>query len=269
VLARLLARVRGGLAWSAPFRRRYGAIHGARLALAARRLGYKGAPGELVALPVPGLAHPLVGRARTADSAVFQQHFMWEELAEGDLPATAQLVVDAGANVGYSAVWFARRYPGARIICLEVEPANVALLRRNTAGFPGVEVIEAGLWSRATRLAIADPGAAANAFRVVEAPDGPIPALGVADILERAGAARIDILKIDIEGAELEVFAEGSACWLDRVEVLLVELHDGMRPGCVEALERALQGRPFRRSRSGEYTVARRLPSNANPKAPS
>ncbi|HEX5633148.1 MAG TPA: FkbM family methyltransferase [Gemmatimonadales bacterium] len=266
MLGRVLARVRGGVEWSAPYRRRYGALRGTRLAVAARRLCYAGAPGELVRLPVPGLPHPLLGRARTADGAVFQQHFMFEELA-GDLPARARVVVDAGANVGYSAVWFALRYPGARIVCLEVEPSNLALLRRNTAGLPGVELVEAGLWGHVARLAIADPSAAANAFRVVEAPDGPIPALGVADLLERIGAESIDVLKIDIEGAEVEVFEEGSARWLDRVEVLLVELHDALRPGCTAALDRALQGRPFQRSRSGEYTVARRLPAHANPKA--
>jgi hypothetical protein len=52
---------------------------------------------------------------------------------------------------------------------------------------------------------------------------------------------RIDILKIDIEGAEKEVF-ESSSKWIDKVSVIMTELHDQIRPGSARAFSEATQG---------------------------
>jgi hypothetical protein len=85
-----------------------------------------------------------------------------------------------------------------------------------------------------------------------------VEAVDVPSLLDGSGAARIDLLKLDIEGAELEVLRDGADRWIDRVETLFVELHDRFRPGCSEALERAVARRGFARARAGEYDVLRR-----------
>jgi len=63
----------------------------------------------------------------------------------------------------------------------------------------------------------------------------------------------IDLLKIDIEGSEKEVF---EACdWQDRLDSIVIELHDRFKPGCSQVVNRALQG--FSRTTSGDLTCYR------------
>ena len=172
------------------------------LALLPAVFGARGTPTEV---RMPGIATPLVLRARTSDVLVAVQILLLDEL---DVPAlrAPQLIVDAGANIGLSAITLASRWPDATIVCLEIDPANLALLRRNTSAWPRIQVVPKGLWRRAARLRVEDETAASWAFRVVEDPNGPIPGIGVTELLAELGRDRIDLMKVDIEGAEHEVF---------------------------------------------------------------
>jgi hypothetical protein len=82
---------------------------------------------------------------------------------------------------------------------------------------------------------------------------GAIAAISIPDLLLEAGTDSIDLLKLDIEGAEKELF-ENHACsgWLARTRAVIVELHDRFKPGCTAAVERAVGGQSFRRSQVGE-----------------
>ncbi len=75
------------------------------------------------------------------------------------------------------------------------------------------------------------------------------------EVMARAGASRIDILKLDIEGAEQELFESDSDTWLDRVNALIVELHDRLRPGCSDAFYRAIRRHNFARLYRGEHVL--------------
>jgi len=59
-------------------------------------------------------------------------------------------------------------------------------------------------------------------------------------LLDQAGFYNVEILKIDIEGAELEVFSNGAEEWLSRVNLIIIETHDRFRPGSEEAVRRAV-----------------------------
>jgi hypothetical protein len=63
--------------------------------------------------------------------------------------------------------------------------------------------------------------------------------------MEKFQISGIDLLKIDVEGAECEIF-ETSQNWIERVRTICIELHDRLRPGCREAYERATTGFPKR-----------------------
>jgi FkbM family methyltransferase len=146
------------------------------------------------------------------------------------------------------------------VVALEVDADNFALLERNTRPYPNIVAWHRGLWHGVTRMKIANPDARAWAYRGEEADGDPdsVAALGVADILDELGFPRADLLKIDIEGGELEVFTIGVERWIDRVDTIAVEVHDGHRPGCSAAVRGALATRGYRESRSGEYLVFRR-----------
>jgi len=257
----MLARVRDLWRYLAPWQRRYGMLAGTRLGLQMRRLEYAAQRGTIVQLRVPGLREPVHGRARSSDAFVFRQHFLHAELDAG-LPMAADVLVDAGANVGYAALFLARRFPAARVICVEVDSGNLALLARNVAGYPNIDVVPGGIWSHTTRLAIENPEGEAFAFRVTERPDGPIGAHGVDDLMRERGLARIDVLKLDVEGAEVEVFSSALK-WIDRVDTILVEAHESLRPGCTAMIESVARAHDFMTTTTGEYTVMRRTATPA------
>jgi hypothetical protein len=88
-----------------------------------------------------------------------------------------------------------------------------------------------------------------------------VPAFTVDSLLSQMGWADVDVLKVDIEGAEREVFE--SASWMYRVRACMVELHDHLQPGCLAAFERAVtsfQGRAV----CGETIVAWQETSHVN-----
>ncbi len=76
--------------------------------------------------------------------------------------------------------------------------------------------------------------------------------------MEQMGLEHIDVLKIDIEGSEIEVLRSAPS-WIEHVGVILIELHDRFRPGCTQALDRALADYTCERSSRGVTTVVRNI----------
>lgn len=207
--------------------------------------------------PNPLNGDSLFIRPGTVDQIVYNEVFVANEydIASGD----PQFVVDAGAHIGLSSVFFASKYPKATVVAIEPEPSNFAMLLENTKTYSNVEPVQAGLWGSKVSLRIVDPAAGSWGFRVSEEPDGEgIPAVVIQDILTEFGVSRIDILKMDIEGAELEVLTNAQS-WMDAVGTLIIELHDRFRPGCSDALANALRGFDYERSVSGESVVIANL----------
>jgi FkbM family methyltransferase len=204
--------------------------------------------GSLVRLRIPGIAHPVWARRGTSDVATFDEVFVAREYQLPFPDFAPRHALDLGANVGYASVAFAARWPEARILAVEPSGQNLALLNMNIRPWRHVVALQAAVWSQPARVRIANPGAPANAYRMSESaspePDA-VPAYTVDQLIARLGCERLGLLKMDIEGAEAEIFRH-AAGWLDQVDVLLVELHDRLVPGCGQALGDALRGRRFR-----------------------
>ena len=94
---------------------------------------------------------------------------------------------------------------------------------------------------------------------------GSVAATTIPEILRQSSADKIDLLKLDIEGAELELFSCGSDVWLGHVRLLVLELHDRFRPGCAQALYTAANGRPFTQEIRGETLFIRFRESCSSP----
>jgi FkbM family methyltransferase len=249
------------------YRSPFGAVSGPLVALSlalVRRLP----PGWVVPVRVPRLRRPVWLRTHSTDIEVFEQIFMKMELRL-PLAAAPRTIVDAGANIGIASLWFARAYPDARIVALELEPGNCEMLARNTRGYPNIRVVNAGLWSHRARLRVVDSGYGAYAFHAAQAEadePGTVPALGVADLADEVGG-RIDLLKIDIEGSEVAVFARGTEAWIDRVDAIAVEPHDRIFAEATDTI-RAATAERFDESQVGEYLVyTRRRAGAAAPRA--
>ncbi|MGW4365722.1 FkbM family methyltransferase [Nocardia takedensis] len=153
-----------------------------------------------------------------------------------------RVIVDLGANIGLSALYFQSVFPSARIVCAEPVADNVAMLRENARvnGFSW-EVAEAAIagadgtvtlypnewWSSSTTTGHVAQARESNSGRlesVLRLPSTEVEAVEVGTLLDRYGIETVDILKMDIEGAEAEVLA-GDTAWLDRVRLLIIEIH--------------------------------------------
>ncbi|HKP33212.1 MAG TPA: FkbM family methyltransferase [Sphingomicrobium sp.] len=213
---------------------------------AAKRLGV-----PEIRLKVPGLRHKVAVRVADSDIYDFNHSLAWgrEPLNLGFTPRT---IVDAGANVGYSVLRFLLEYPEARIVAIEPDAGNLAQIVKNCATYRNLIVEPHALWTHRTRLKITNPEEGSNAFQVAEDPNGSITSISIPDIIERHSIDMIDLLKVDIEGSEIEVFSDSDA-WLPKVRALLVETHDCLRPGTEDAVKRATQGRMMFQRHVGEY----------------
>lgn len=206
--------------------------------LAAARASVTGA---VVTMTVKkgGLRHPIHLRTPSSDIPTYRQVFVDKEYAFSTRQ-DPKVIVDAGANIGLASVYFANKYPNARIIAIEPEQSNFEVLKANTKHYPNITPIQAALWNRNEEINLIDPGLGKWGFMTGEkaaseaATDNichAVKAMTVDSIMDEFGIDRINILKVDIEGAEKEVFSDTSA-WIDKVDALIVELHERMKPGC-------------------------------------
>jgi FkbM family methyltransferase len=213
------------------------------VAATARIIGTRALRVPFTTLPIPGSRERFRVRTRGLDVRVFNQIFVWREYdidgfehAKGFERALREplLVVDCGANIGCSAVWFARRYPRAKVVAVEPEGGNFEQLAHNAHRYPNIEPLRAAVWNSRTEVVIANPQADSWGYRTASAPSALpsaqlIPTVTLDEILARHATSRTVIVKIDIEGAETGLFAENTG-WLERVDLLIIELHDWMLP---------------------------------------
>lgn len=234
----------------------------------ARSLGLEGLRIFLVSamsrnevlVAFPGISEPVKIRAGTSDKYCFEQIFL-----EGDykleLRCDPALIVDGGANVGYASIFFANHYPRANILAIEPEPSNFSTLLANVRCYPQIKAVRAAVWSKSEPVVVNNPdeswaayvldaGSAAESRHSVT-----VQGLTIGNLLQMCGKETIDILKLDVEGAEREIFLSSDCSWLRRTKILIVELHDRLVPGCSEALEKALSAYSFRRTVKGENII--------------
>jgi FkbM family methyltransferase len=207
---------------------------------------------------------PFFVRPQESDASVFHQIFGIRsyELPPKLQPKEARWVIDAGANIGCSTLYFAKRYPNAKVVAIEPEESNFSLLEQNTWRYGNVQRLKGALWSKRTSVGAFDKEAQKWAFRYGETSvptSGFTPAFGMGDILAMYDMPRIDILKLDIEGAEKEVFTEGYEEWLDLCDVIMIELHENYAPMCTHVFYAAISSRPFIQRCAGEHLFVKFL----------
>jgi FkbM family methyltransferase len=227
--------------WTIDFLLRWVPIMGVRSALVYRDFTLRGATGRLrggavrlrMRRPFRG---PLVLRENASDFWTFREIIEWDVYRPVfEHVRTAKTVVDLGANVGLTSLCFAARWPGCRIIAVEPNAETFAVLERNLSALVRrgqCQVVRAAIWSRETSL-VEDSSAPRkhfNAFRVSETTASEVaaadryPGISMPTLMQRYGVGEIDLLKIDIEGAETELFT-GDVSWLTRTGAIAIEFH--------------------------------------------
>ncbi len=219
--------------------------------------GYRllGVPKEVTALP-PGVQHPVHIRIKTTDELIYRSVLLDGEYAF-ELPFYPSTILDAGANIGTASIYFANKFPLAKIIAVEAEKSNFDMLVKNVRPYPSIVPVHAALWNRDGEICIETPDCATGAFGewgfvVHEGNAGAlVRAVTMQTLMRELNIESFDLAKIDIEGAEQEVFTDSQ--WLKGSRCLMIELHDRFRPGCTEKVQVAMSG--FARSQRGETTL--------------
>ena len=151
--------------------------------------------------------------------------------AKSPLPPNP-VIVDAGGNVGLSGLWCHAMYRPAALHVFEPASENFDLLSKNLAALPGVVANRAAVGREAGTLSL-NHGEFAGMHSLKPIPGarlGDSEAVAVVtleDYMATHAIAGIDLLKIDVEGSELDVL-EGLGPRLADVGVILGEVHEDM-----------------------------------------
>jgi FkbM family methyltransferase len=216
---------------------------------------------------IDGSRPPVILRRGTSDRLVFEQVFIGQEYEGHQLTRQPRTIVDAGANIGLSSICFALKYPAAKILAIEPDIRNYRMLVRNSQPYANIEPVHGALWATKTSVAIANLGDSPWAYRVDDSEGSAtgssvlIDTITMPEVISWAEGT-IDLLKLDIEGAEYQLFSSDSPEWVNSVETIVVELHDWLVPGCSMGLYRAIQDWDFDQYVSHEnlYIVRRPTP---------
>lgn len=217
----------------------------------------------------PPFPNDILLRKDTTDLETFDEIFVAEIYASVCKLQKCDYIVDLGANIGLASLMFVMRYPKARIFALEPAEENFSLLQHNlSTGLKSgrIQAEQAAIWNSSTvlkiehmtegrfsgtRVADHSKDAAADSVRAYAMPT----------LLERAGFPHIDLLKVDIEGAEVALL-EGDTSWLEKVNLLAIEFHgDSRQESGFDAL---MAAKGFDTSNPTPHTtIARRVPKVA------
>jgi FkbM family methyltransferase len=224
---------------------------------------YRSSRGEAV-VQVPFLTSPIRARRGTVDVDVFDQIFVmrhynlrncsqWPVIQQKYQQIRARgrrpLIIDCGANIGMSALYFSHLFPEAAIVAIEPDAENFRMLSRNSAANPLILPVRAAVSDRPGWVSIKNPEAHAWAFQTAESVErraDSIPAITIADAASRVEDHEPLIVKVDIEGAEEQLFRSNTG-WISTWPMLSIELHDWMRPwaGSSQSFFKALAGLDF------------------------
>lgn len=202
-----------------------------------------------VRLDVGGLL--LWVRPRTTDLKVVRSCMLGEFQPALDLVQPQYgMVIDAGGYIGLTSIIFAEQFPDSLIVCLEPSAENFRIARQNCAPWPNIEVVNAALAPNHGRVTLKDPGTGHWGFTIADShaqgrtltPLGDVAAVTLDELLARFGKEGVDLLKLDIEGAEYALLKERPG-WVDRCSVIVAEMHDRICPGATRAFINATDSR--------------------------
>ncbi len=213
--------------------------------------------GNLSNLKTGNLAYPFNLRNNPFDYATFEEVIL-NETYNIPLRFNPKYIIDGGGNIGLSACFFATKYPNSAIVSIEPDAENYSLLQLNCKPYNNIQSLQCGIWKNNAQLKIENTNAGNNAFTVTETDEvasGTIKALTVLSVMEQFGMPHIDVLKLDIEGSEKEVFEENFEAWLPKTRVLIIELHDEMKKGSSRAVFNAVNQFDFSFDMKGENVI--------------
>ena len=137
------------------------------------------------------------------------------------------LIIDCGANIGLSLIYFKQLYPNSQIIAFEADPNIAEICRYNVEqfNFKDVDVINAAVWTEDGYMSFLPNDSLGGKLEggSDSSKSISVKTLRLLPYLEMP----VDFLKIDIEGAEVDLLLDIKDS-LDKVGLLFVEYHSSV-----------------------------------------
>lgn len=214
---------------------------------------------ELVEVNPHGVEQPIYLRRGTSDILNYRGIFEREEYSF--LTDPLHQILDLGGYIGLASVYFANRFPDAKILLVEPDPDNFILASLNCRGYKNITCVNFGVWSHSCLInQTGQVGKLGGDFGKMFSESTPaenemgIKAKSIIELMSLAKFDSLDFCKIDIEGSEKVLFDSSDAFeWLDRCKIVSCEFHDRMVEGCTDSGHKALKSAGFKSYRNGEY----------------
>ncbi len=206
----------------------------------------------------------------SSDLAVFNQVYGWLEYQKvvetyknsfNFNPENEINIIDAGSNIGLTSLYFLDYFKQVNLISVEPEKENFKVLQANLQNLPKqcqTQQINGGIWSSDTFLKIVSDFRDQSdwSFRVEETNNpNDIKAYSINSLLKSNNWNSIDILKIDIEGSEKQIFdvQNSDVSFLSKTKCIAIEIHDEFN--CREMIYQVLSDYNFTYFNNGELTI--------------
>jgi FkbM family methyltransferase len=182
-------------------------------------------------------AHEMV-IATGGELAVLHHILIDEEYAPRRNP---QVILDLGANAGFATLFFHRRFPEARIVAVEPDPGTYRRLVRNVGSLPRVTTVHAAIAGREGPVTFYPSAESISSSMFPRGRTGTtvVAGLSIEKLMQEHRLQSVDLLKVDIEGAELEALR---AAPLNRVGELIAEVHYDLHREDETAVRELLEG---------------------------
>lgn len=176
-------------------------------------------------------------------------YYMWKDIFENELykfnksdeSPKSNYILDLGANIGLSAIYFSKKYPGHLIHAYEPDPEIFEYLKLNIAQneCSNVKLFNFAVWNETTELTFYSEGADAGTLISASNPISSysVQSIAFSEILKTIDG-NLDMVKVDIEGAETTIFGDSSQN-LAMIQNLFVEYHSFLNQA--QTLDRLLK----------------------------
>lgn len=183
---------------------------------------------------VQGIPFKFSLRKGTTDYETFYQAIVHNQYLF-KYPVKAKTIIDGGANIGLASIAFKSIFPDATIIAIEPDKENFEQLNKNLQPYSKINTLNKGIWNKKSIVRVTDKYKVGKWGMVTEEiqaeTEDSVQTVTIDEILKLYNIDEIDILKLDIETAEREVFSSGYESWLPKVKIIVIELHDSICKG--------------------------------------
>ena len=147
-------------------------------------------------------------------------------------PYEMKTIFDLGANIGIETIRMKKMFPDSKIISVELEKENFKLLQKNTKALKNVETINKAIWNSVRQVGVTQKNSWDNqTFSATHNySKRKIETVTIDGLMKDYNISNINLLKIDIEGAEQIIFDKSCDNWIANVDIIMMECPDEGAP---------------------------------------